>query len=925
MKNLLLLLVCLSPLFTFSQGQKILGPDDYDVWKEIDQSAISPDGEWITHTLQPYGNGNPSLHLSKNPDEDTFSYTRGRDGLFTYDSKFLVFTIEPDFDEWQNLRRIKTKDEMLPRDTLAIYDLNSANLTKYAGVKSLKVPEKWSGYIAYQLHPPADTTDGKKPKKWKKDGGYPLVIRSTTSDESWEFPFVTDYVLSEKGGKVAFITKGDSTLEAGAYAFDTDSRTSVPLVESKGKFYNLSWDESGEQLAFVLDGDTTEALQRQPDLIYWQEELDTVKVLTAALDLADDHLVSVHFKNYFSKDRQRLFFGWAEQPAMQDTSLLAEEIVNVEVWTHHDQRLHTQQQAEKGDDAKSSYLAAIDPGSGQVVKIADPETPEANLAPEGNGSFAVVGHLDSYLKYLSWEGFPLYQDVYSVNLDNGERRLIKKKLRASEPRISPGGKYAFWYSAPDSAWFSYSFEKQQIFQLTTNETVPFYREIHDTPSLPSSYGIMSWTEDDQRVLIYDRYDIWEIHPENGASPVNLTENGRTGRIRYRYQRADREERFIRRNQPLIIAGFNEADKSEALYAWAYGKKGLKKMMEGPYDYSSFIKALESDDVYFERENFRDFPNLHRSTLSLRGSQQVTDANPQQADYRWGNAEIYRWTSLDGRALEGMLIKPDDFDPSKKYPMIVNFYEKSSDGLHRHRPPSPGRSSVSYSMYVSKGYVIFNPDVYYREGYPGESAYNCVVPGVTSLIEEGFIDPERIGAQGHSWGGYQISYLITKTDLFACVEAGAPVVNMTSAYGGIRWGSGLSRMFQYERTQSRIGGTLWEYPLRYIENSPLFFADKVNTPIMYMHNDADTAVPWYQGIEFFVALRRLNKPVWMLNYQGEPHGIVKKQNRIDFQTRMSQFFDYYLLDQPMPAWMAEGIPAREVGIDLRLGPAEDQDR
>jgi dipeptidyl aminopeptidase/acylaminoacyl peptidase len=139
--------------------------------------------------------------------------------------------------------------------------------------------------------------------------------------------------------------------------------------------------------------------------------------------------------------------------------------------------------------------------------------------------------------------------------------------------------------------------------------------------------------------------------------------------------------------------------------------------------------------------------------------------------------------------------------------------------------------------------------------------------------------------------------------------------MISAYGGIRWGSGMSRMFQYERTQSRLGKTLWENPGLYMENSPIFNMDKVNTPVLILHNDKDSAVPWYQGIEYFVALRRLNKPAWLLNYNGEPHWPLKWPNRLDFNIRMEQFFDHYLMDGPKPEWMKNGIPAHQKKTNL----------
>ena len=304
-------------------------------------------------------------------------------------------------------------------------------------------------------------------------------------------------------------------------------------------------------------------------------------------------------------------------------------------------------------------------------------------------------------------------------------------------------------------------------------------------------------------------------------------------------------------------------------------------------------------------------------LDFGDAREISDANPQQSEYVWAIAELARWRSLDGEELQGLVHKPEDFDPARKYPMIVYFYERNSDNLHEHYPPLPHRSVIRPTFYASRGYVVFIPDLVYTVGYPGESALDYVLPGVLSILDRGFIDPARIGVQGHSWGGYQIAYLVTRTNIFRAAAGGAPVSNMTSAYGGIRWGSGLSRMFQYERTQSRIGGSLWEMPLRYIENSPIFMADRVETPLLMMHNDHDGAVPWEQGIEMFVALRRLNKPAWLVNYNDEPHWPLPFRKRRDWNIRMQQYFDHYLMDAPPAEWMVRGVPAVDKGRDLGL--------
>jgi dipeptidyl aminopeptidase/acylaminoacyl peptidase len=308
----------------------------------------------------------------------------------------------------------------------------------------------------------------------------------------------------------------------------------------------------------------------------------------------------------------------------------------------------------------------------------------------------------------------------------------------------------------------------------------------------------------------------------------------------------------------------------------------------------------------------EFPDLWTGPALTRLTR-ISDANPQQKDYRWPTVELVKWVSGDGIPLQGLLYKPEGFDPARQYPMVVYYYELLSDGLHNYNAPA-GRNTVNPTVYTSLGYLVFFPDIVYEVGWPGPSAVKAIVPGVQSLIAKGFVNPKAIGIAGQSWGGYQSAYLITQTSMFAAAVPNAPVANMTSAYGGIRWESGMARPFQYEKTQSRIGGSLWEAPVRYIENSPLFHLDRVTTPVLFMHNDADGAVPWYQGIELFIGLRRLGKEVYMVNYNGDGHNPRKRANQKDIDRRMQQFFATKLKGEPAPDWMVRGIPYVEKGRD-----------
>jgi dipeptidyl aminopeptidase/acylaminoacyl peptidase len=379
---------------------------------------------------------------------------------------------------------------------------------------------------------------------------------------------------------------------------------------------------------------------------------------------------------------------------------------------------------------------------------------------------------------------------------------------------------------------------------------------------------------------------------------------------------DSELQYIPSNQPLLLSAFDERTMSQGFFSTDFSAvKDPELLVMDKFYFANIKKAKEADKILWSKQNVSVFPDLWTSDLKFENTRKMSEANAQQKDFIWPKVIMVDWNSFSGEELKGLLYLPENLDPNKKYPVIVYFYEKNSELIYRHQQPSPSHSTINKTLYCSNGYLVFIPDITYKTGYPGQSAYNAIVSGTQYLINNfPFVDKERIGLQGQSWGGYQTAYLITQTDMYAAAMAGAPVSNMTSAYGGIRWESGVSRMFQYEHQQSRIGGSLWDKPLHYIENSPLFYAPKVNTPLLMMHNDNDGAVPWYQGIEFFVALRRLNKPVWMLTYNDEPHNLKTTSwaNRVDLSTRMFQFFNHYLKGKPMPAWMEKGVPAIEKG-------------
>ncbi len=887
----------LGTLLLNAQTKKPLDHQSFDIWNEIENTQISNDGNWVSYELQP-GKGNSNLGLYNGTNGSTILFERGSDAVFTSDNEYLIFKIVPDEDTIAFLKEQNIEKEKLPSDTLVVYDLKSGEQIKFGDLKKWYCSSYWKEGMLFESQDSLKWIHFKTKK----------VGNLGTNDKV--------AISKEKEKALIAREKGDSIQEAGIYLWEAfeDSVGLRPVHLKAGFYEQLTFSENGKIYAFLLD---TAALEFKPDysLYYGFSNQPGIRELKrdSILQLPNDWGISKYGKMTIGSNDQKIFFGTSPMPIVGDPD--EENLVSVEVWSWNDPVLYTRQESSLKRDREKTFGAVVFLESNSGRQLATDTIPHMEIINEGKSELVLLWADERYQASYDYLGGPVSKDVYLKNIKTGAIENVAIGLRGT-PRPSPAGKYLYWYAYEDSLWMAYRIPDRKLLKIAANENIPFHRVDDDHPDFPPPYGMAGWTTSDDFILLYDQYDVWMLDPTGSLKPNNLS-NGRKDRKIARYIQVDPDQKAIEEVAPMLLH-FVEEDTRKEGYKWYNLHTGVKDIVkEGPFKLMSRpLKAKNADKWVFTRENYQTFPDLiYSDRLSTESI--ITNANSQQEEYSWGTIEHFYWTGTNGEQLRGLLAKPDNFDPKVKYPMIVNFYEKSSDALFNHRAPFPHRSQINYTFYTSRGYVVFNPDIPYEIGYPGESAYNSVVSGTIALIDKGFVDAAKIGIQGHSWGGYQIAHLLTKTSLFACAESGAPVVNMFSAYGGIRWGTGMSRQFQYEHTQSRIGGTIWEYPMRFWENSPLFFLDKVNTPVLILHNDEDAAVPWYQGVEYFMGLRRLGKPAWLLNYNGEPHWPVKRKNRLDFQLRMQQFFDHYLQDAPKPLWMEKGVPAIEKGIHQNL--------
>ncbi|HRT89858.1 MAG TPA: prolyl oligopeptidase family serine peptidase [Bacteroidales bacterium] len=912
-----------------SAAQKVpLNHEVYDSWKAISSPEISDDGKWILYEVNPQqGDGWLFLYNSASKQKD--SVFCGFQASIAPDSRYFAYFIKPTYAETRSAKVKKLKDDQLPKNSLEIRLPEGRVIRNAERVKSFSVPESGSYWMAYLLEKKtsekgrekADTSktvarqnSGKTPEP--KGSG--LIIYNPVRDKEYTFSDVTEYSVARDGKSIAFLQVFADTTKIDNYKvslFNTGNESVTTVFEGKGSLQKLSCNKSGELVSFIYTADTSKV--RVFDLWISSSGARAVKAVASEnnQDMPAGWSVSENTSITFSDDRTRVFFGIAPKPQKEpEDTLLPEEKYRLDIWSWNDDILQPMQKKQIDQEKKRTWQAVYHLDRKKMIRLADSTMPSVITLQRGNCDIALGSSNLPYRKLISWDASN-YTDYYIVNLETGERKMILRKA-PSRVSVSPSGKYVVYWDESEKQWFSYSVASGTVKKITGDIPFPLFNEINDTPSEPSPYGIEGWLDDEKNVLIRDRYDIWVVNLDGASKPVNLTNGyGRNNNITFRYTRLDREELFIPAKKPLLLSSFDNTTKEAGFFTCKTGSRNdPARLITARASFpGSVIKARNADRIIWQRGSFEVYPDLYTSLTDFTGAEKISNANPQQSAFLWGTVELVKWTSSDGTDLEGLLYKPENFDPARKYPMIVYFYERSSDGLYSYFAPAPSASIINRTFAVSNGYILFVPDIVYKEGYPGQSCYESVVSGTNYLTSRfGFIDKDHIGLGGQSWGGYQIAYLVTRTNLFACAYSGAPVVNMISAYGGIRWETGMSRMFQYEDTQSRIGGTLWEKPLHYIENSPIFRIPDIKTPLLIMSNDADGAVPWYQGIEFITALRRLDKPAWLLSYNDEAHNLVKRPNRKDISIRKMQFFDHYLKGEPMPYWMKYGISQMEKG-------------
>ena len=952
-----------------------LAPDDYDSWRHIQNQTLSDDGRFLAYALFPQqGDGEivlrdlqsgkeirepagelpppPPPNYSNPQTEEPPPSPPGIALKFTSDGRFLLASTFASHEAIEAAKRARsaaarqntesaprrlTRNQIVPRANLQprrnpkgdVVAINLALGAKFRApsVKDFQLPTGSSDFLAYLQIPEntSDTTGASTPPAGpRKIETGDLVLRSLNEGTERRFPDVSEYSLARDAKVLVYAVNAHDGKENGVYhvAPGSDANPS-PLLSGTGTFNKLAWDQDQTRLAFLSNCGEGAGKRDDYTLYSWDRRSP------AAVELVSDRTPGFP-RNWILSDRatltvanggNRIFFGTAPERPFKpiDPAIPEDERVSFDLWSWKDDYIQPMQKIRAVTERFRSYRGVYDLTNRKFLQIGTPSL--AEVAPSDDGTYAIGEDDRAYRRMEEYDAD--YADSYLVDTRTGNRKLVARR-HVNHISWSPTSKYAIYFNGKD--WIVISTADTQAINLTSKLSVSFANEQNDTPGIAASYRLAGWTADGRSVLLYDRYDIWQFSPD-GSSAVNVTRGeGRKQRLQFRIVRFETDDpasRWIDPAKPLLLRAENDFTHVAGFFTTTFGSSmPPKQLVLEAKNFAPPIKARNADVYVTATSTFNEYPDLLVTDATFANFKKVTDANPQMAGLLWGTAELVRFNNVDGIPLQATLYKPENFDPKKKYPLLVYIYERLTQNVYNFIEPRP-YNTINPSVYTSNGYLVLEPDIAYRVGFPGQSALDCVLPAVQAVVNQGFVDEKSIGIQGHSWGGYQIAYMITRTNRFRAAAAGAPVADMISAYDGIRWGPGTPRQFQYERTQSRIGGTVWDFPLRYIENSPIFAADRVNTPLLMIHNDADDAVPWYQGIEYFLALRRLNKEVYMFTYNGEPHNLRRRADQKDYSIRLRQFFDYYLKGGADPDWMKNGIPYLDKpGVGASLGADND---
>jgi dienelactone hydrolase len=945
--------------FAIAQEKKPITWKDIPTWKYMQGRSfkVSPDGQWIAYGMVALeADGEVILRRISDPDSLKKSFPIGSTNFpsieFSDDSKWIAFKEYPKFAEKKASKGSKGKPL---RDNLILIELGQDEKKTFENVISYSFNSKAASHLAINL-----AKDGNGDAK-----GSDLLIHHLNTSKSQNMGNVSEFRFNKSGSHLAYVVDAANKSGNGLYLLNLANNSTEILDSDDASYKFLNWTEKGDAFAALKMVEDKKYTQDHGKVIGVKNlnnpQITVYDALKDSTGFDQEYTISGNQRPMWSEDLTRLFYGihpqalvkkeevkkavnedsvkLAEANAMKlimaDTTLksisdLQKAIAKLDgekakgkkendadkpdmtIWHWNDSRLQSRQQVTENQDKNYSFWAMYNVASAKHIALQDSSLKDLSILPKHR--YALGSDAQAYELDINLNG-QQYSDFYIVDLQTGDKTALFTKFYlpsySSYPRPSTDGTKLIY--GEDGHYFVYDIASGSTQNITENLPVTFVNTEDDHNVEKPMVGALGWSSDSKYVLLRDGWDIWQVPLKGKASAVNLTQNGKAEGIRYQYQFGlDPEEKGIDLTKPVYIRTYGEWDKKSGVALLSPAKKGgltpgVKSLLWEDANIGNLEKAENAEVFLFSKETFNIPPQMFVTDASLAAPKQITANAPGADKYLWSaGTQLVDYVTDKGDSLQGALFLPADYVKGEKYPTLIYYYEKLSQT--RHNWTNPGFSGTGWNpnVYTSNGYAVFIPDIVYKLDDPGMSAVWAVLPAVKAAIATGVIDADNIGIHGHSWGGYQTSFLITQTNMFKAAAAGAPLTNMISMYDLIYWNSGGGNMSIFEASQGRFRGAPWENWDSYERNSPVYHVKNVNTPLLLLHNDKDGAVDFTQGVEYYSALRRLKKPVVLVQYKGENHGLSKLENRKDYSVRMMEFFNHHLKGETAPDWLEKGV-------------------
>lgn len=895
----------------------------YDSWNAIATPVLSDDGRYLAYVLQPE-DGDPVLVVRNLDTGVERRELRASDPVFAGNGRFVVFTHVAPAAEIDSAMRAHKPPDQMPHEGAGILDLDSSQPAQITDeIQQIAVAHDGGSVIALRAYaaPTPKPLTAPNPLK-QKAAGATLTILDLSDDSHVLAKDATDVVVSNDDRYIAYATQSPNGSDDGVCVYNVVLKATLQVAAGPGRYRNLAIARDGGLLAFLSDT-ASYASDAPHDALYVVNlraaHPSAARVVDSDAPGLQGKAPSSNGTVAISDDGQRVFFGTAVAPTPRPQSV--PERMPVDLWSWNDDVLQSQQKHDADRERRRTYLAVYNVATARFWQLGSPL--RRTVIWNQNPYIALATSDRPYLRAESWLG-ESYADLCAAALQSGACTPLAR--HTSVASLSPNGHFALYWDEKLRHWLCADTQTGKRVVLAPHAPVSFSLENDDHPEPPQPYGTGGWIGNDNGLFIYDRYDVWLANPRTGRA-VDFTGGvGRATHTVYSPVQPDPDARSFDPAKPLLLSLVDERSYTSgyARVAPTGGRpvtlferdaivQGFRRAENGSLHDLTMppVAARRASRYVFEVQTFRD-DNLWTTDRWFRHPSRVSDANPQQAHYRWGTEHLISYHLADGSPMRAVMLVPDGLARNRRAPMLVYFYEVWTPMFHEYYRPAP-QTGTNLTRYVSNGYVVLMPDVRYRVGHPGESALECISPAVDAAVRIGYVDAARIGIAGHSWAAYQINYMLTRTHRFRAAEAGAAVDDMISAYGGIRLESGIVRESQYEHTQSRIGATPWDRPDLYLENSGLFHIKNITTPYLTVHNDADGAVPQFQGIEFITAMRRLGKIAYLFSFDGETHGLHWREQQKYWTVHLDEWFDYWLKGAPRPKWF-DGVDYLHRGED-----------